>query len=284
MPALSDRDFERFQAWIHAATGIYLAPVKKALLVARVGRRLRALGMDSFAGYFQLVSGPAAGAELDLFLDCITTHETRFFREPRQLEFLERQVLPAWSASAASGVRPRRVRAWSAGCATGEEPYSLAMLLLDQLPPSAGFAHEILATDLSQRVLEHGRAGIYPLARAGEIPGRYRDACMLRGTGSQQGRMRASPQLRALVRFQALNLNDADYAVGEPFDLILCRNVLIYFDPASRAAVIDRLISRLAAGGYLLLGHAESLREVSSRVRLVAPTVYTHAADPERGA
>jgi chemotaxis protein methyltransferase CheR len=131
-------------------------------------------------------------------------------------------------------------------------------------------------------VLAQARTGVFPLARADEIPRRYREAYMLRGTGSQLGRMRADPRLRSLVRFQALNLNDAEYAIDGHFDLILCRNVLIYFDGESRAGVVDRLISRLAPGGYLLLGHSESLREVSSRVRLVAPTIYTHAEPGSR--
>jgi len=277
LPPLDDRDFERFQAWIHAASGIHLAPVKKALLVARVGRRLRALGIDSFARYFELISGPAAGDERAHFLDCITTHETRFFRGPRQLEFLEHHLLPGWLAAADAGLRARRLRVWSAGCASGEEPYSVAMLLLQGLPAEAGFGLEILGTDLSPRVLEQARVGVYPLARAEEIPRPLREAWMLRGKGSQQGLMRASPRLRARVRFQTHNLHDPDDLLDGRFDLILCRNVLIYFDAVARAGVIERLVKQLAPGGTLLLGHAESLRDTTQRMRLVAPTIYALA-------
>jgi chemotaxis protein methyltransferase CheR len=227
---LSDREFALLRDWIHAQAGIHLAPAKRALLFARLGRRLRALGLQTFESYFRHVTGASGGAERVHLLDAITTHETHFFRAPRQFEFLERQVFPVWRADGGARGGPASIRVWSAGCATGEEPFSVAMSLLHHFPAGSGFALEVLATDLSTRVLEHARAATWPIARAEEIPLAYRKAFMLRGTGSQQGLMRAAPELRKLVRFQHLNLNDASYPIEGRFDLILCRNVLIYFD------------------------------------------------------
>jgi chemotaxis protein methyltransferase CheR len=275
---LSDREFALFRDWIQERAGIHLTPAKRALLFARLGRRLRTLGIPTFEEYFRHVTSASGSAERVHLLDAITTNETHFFRAPRQFEFLERQVFPGWQADAARQAGAV-IRAWSAGCATGEEPFSLAMSLLHHFPPGRGFRLELLAGDLSSRALELARSATWPIARAEEIPLAYRKDFMLRGTGSQHGRMRAGPELRRLVRFESLNLNDACYPVEGRFDLILCRNVLIYFDDATRAAVLGRLIARLAPRGYLLLGAAEGLRGLDPRVRSVAPSVY--AAPPE---
>ena len=212
-------------------------------------------------------------------LDCICTYETHFFREPRQFEFLERRVVPEWTARAAAGA-PRRIRAWSAGCSTGEEPYSLAMVLLAHFPPSAGWSVEILASDLSSRALERARAGLWTIDKASEIPHPYLKAFMLRGRGSQEGLMKAGPEIRSLLRFQRVNLAEERYPVAGPFDLVFCRNVLIYFDPPGKTRVVERLLEQIAPGGYLFLGHAESLTGLSDRGRSVGPTVYVRAGEP----
>jgi chemotaxis protein methyltransferase CheR len=284
VPALSDHEFLLLRDWIHAQAGIHLAPAKKSLLVARLGRRLRALGLPSFDAYYRLVTSRAGSSERVNLLDCITTNETHFFRGPRQFEYLDRTLFPAWRADARARRASASVRVWSAGCSTGEEPFSLAMLLLDHFPPASGFALSILATDLSTRVLAQAGRATWPLDRSEEISLPHRKAYMLRGTGSQQGLMRAGPEIRSLVRFERLNLNDPRYAVDGVFDLILCRNVLIYFDAASRAAVIDRLIDRLAPRGVLLLGHTEGLRDLTGRVRSLVPTIYAHVRGIERAA
>jgi chemotaxis protein methyltransferase CheR len=163
---------------------------------------------------------------------------------------------------------------WSAGCSSGEEPYSIAMLLLDHFPRHSGWQLEILATDLSTRILERAQSALWPIAKAQEIPEKYLKSYMLRGTGAQQGQMKAGAEIRSLIRFQRLNLNDERYPITGRFDAIFCRNVLIYFDTNSRRRVIDRLIDCLAPGGYLFVGHAESLTGITNRVRHVTPTVY----------
>ena len=204
----------------------------------------------------------------------ITTNETHFFREPRQFAYLEEELVPEWKRAADAKERPRQVRVWSAACSTGEEPYSLAMVLLHHLPPGAGWQIDILATDISTRALATAQAAVWPIEKIREIPEGYLKEFMLRGKRSQLGRIKAGRLLRSVVRFQRLNLHDESYSVGGPFDLILCRNVLIYFDPKSKVAALQRLLQHLSPDGYLFVGHAESLSNLSQQVRLVAPTIY----------
>jgi chemotaxis protein methyltransferase CheR len=267
---IGDREFRLFQELIHKRAGIWLSPAKKTLLVGRLSKRLRELGIESFQRYHEMVlADPKEEVRL---LDAITTNETHFFREPRHFELLERQILPAFAA----GRAPRRMlRVWSAGCSSGEEPYSIAMLLRRHLGAAADVCSEVLATDLSTRVLARAQDAVWPLEKSSEIPKDLLTAYALRGTGTQEGRFRMAPEVRALVRFQRFNLHGDDYGALGSFDLIFCRNVLIYFDAASKARVVERLADRLRPGGYLFVGHAESLNGVTTRLRAVIPTVYS---------
>jgi chemotaxis protein methyltransferase CheR len=279
LAAVSDRDFARYQAFINAEAGIWLAPVKKALLVGRLARRLRELGLTSYAEYFELVV--SSEAEKVRMLDAICTNETHFFREPRHFEYLADRLFPAWRAEADQGHRPRRLRIWSAACSTGEEPYSLAMTALGALP---GWDVEILASDLSTKVLARAEAALWPLEKSREIPEAYLKAFMLKGYGSQEGLMKAGPEIRALVRFSRLNLKHEWPTIGQ-FDLVFCRNVLIYFDRETKAKVVNGLLDRLLPQGHLFLGHAESLGGFTSRAKAVLPTVYVPIAGaPARAA
>jgi chemotaxis protein methyltransferase CheR len=268
IPSIRDDEFALFQALVRREAGIALGVHKKPLLVSRLSPRLRALGVRSFADYYKLVTEPKGGPELVRMLDCICTNETRFFREPAQFKFLEREVIPAWIQGG-----PRRIQVWSAACSTGEEPYSAAMTLLHHLPPS-DFPIEILASDLSTRVLERAQRAIWPLERAEEIPLDYLHAYMLRGKDAQRGNMKAGPEIRRLVSFRRINLNEDTRLSPGLFDLILCRNVLIYFDAATRASVMSRLLGCLRPRGYLFLGHAESLNGSTDRMQNMIPAVY----------
>lgn len=272
---MSDYEFGCYRKLIYSRAGIHLTPPKKALLEARLNRRLRELGMESFLQYYKYVAADQSGAELVRLLDRVATNETHFFREPRQFEFLENTLLPDWLAQGDTGLRPRQVRVWSAGCSTGEEPYSLAMMLLDHLPPARGWKLEIVGSDLSSRVVESAQIAIWPLAKADEIPERYLKRFMLKGIGAQAACMKAGPELRSIVRCVNLNLNAESYPLPGGFDLIFCRNVMIYFDAPTRARVVERLLRYLAPGGYLFVGHAESLSGVNPQLRHVIPTVYT---------
>jgi chemotaxis protein methyltransferase CheR len=265
--------FHGYQRLVYQEAGIYLGPNKKALLLGRLSRRLRELGGLSLSDYLHQVEEDAA--ERALMLDAICTHETRFFREPRHFEFLEHEVLPRWRAQGTPGLGGRRVRVWSAGCSTGEEAFSLAMVLRFHLPAQEGWEIEILATDLSTKILEQARQTLWKVDRAQEIPTRYLKAFMLRGTGSQEGWMKAGPELRPLVQFQRVNLHEDPFPVVGRFDLLFCRNVFIYFDARSKARALDRLLDHLAPQGYLFVGHAESLGSLTHRVRLLQSAIYT---------
>lgn len=270
---ITDAEFAAFQTLIHREAGIYLTQAKKPLLTGRLARRLLELGLDSFGAYYHHVieNGEEERARL---LDAICTNETQFFREPQHFEFLEQHVFPQWSALAASGYKEKRIRVWSAGCSTGEEPYSLAMTLWQHFPPWTGWEIDILATDLSTRALAQAQAAVWPEEKAKEIPPRYLKSYMLRGTRTQQGKIKAGPEIRSLVRFHHLNLNDEVYPVTGLFDLIFCRNVLIYFDAASKAGVVRRLLHYLSPTGFLFLGPTENLNNLTDRVRSVISTVY----------
>ena len=271
--------FQRFQSLVYRESGIWLSDTKTALLTGRLSKRLRTLRLDSFSEYYDRVTMDEE--ERGTMLDLITTNETHFFREPVHFQFLERHVLPAWQANAAAGLRARTIRVWSAGCSTGQEAYSLAMLLVDRFPPAKGWSVEILATDLSRRVLPMVEEGVWDADQAHEIPPHYMRAFMLRGLGENQGKIKAAPAIR-IVRSWRLNLNDPAYPNIGKFDLIFCRNVLIYFDGESRKEVVGRLLRHLAPEGYFFVGHAESLNSVCAGLRSVIPTVYQLAEN--RGA
>jgi len=273
---LSDREFTLFQRLIHRETGIFLPEAKKALLVARLSLRLRALGLTSFGAYFDVVEQDRDG-EKTVMLDHICTNETRFFREPRQFEFLEADVLPAWKMRGEAGLIPKRIRVWSAACSTGEEPYSLAMLLRTHFPAESGWSIEILASDLSTKVLAAARDGVFPMQRFSEVPPPYLRAYMLRGIRAEEGKIRAQDNIRSLIEFRRVNLNDAQYPVEGPFDLIFCRNVLIYFNRETKAEVVGRLTGHLSPHGLLFLGHSETLHGAAHALKHVGPTAYARS-------
>lgn len=266
-------EFRLFQELIHREAGIYLSEGKKALLTGRLASRLKELRMDSFMDYYRHIT-EVDPAERVVLLDRISTNETRFFRESQQFDHLQERVIPALKAEAEAGLRPRRIRVWSAASSTGEEAYSLAMTLLAHLPAESGWSIEILGSDISTRVLERARAAVWSIDRAEGIPEPYLKRYMLRGLGAHEGTMKAGPELRALVRFERINLMDDSYPVGGRFDLVFCRNVLIYFDAPTKERVVGNLLKHLEPGGQLFLGHAESMLGMTHRLRRVGPTVY----------
>ncbi len=272
---ISDNEFTLLQNLIQREAGIYLSPAKKPLVMGRLNRRLRELGLETYEDYYLRLRDDAK--ERLYLLDAISTNETSFFRESMQFSFLENKVFPLWKREARDAMRSRRIRVWSAGCSTGEEPYSLAMVLLDYFPATEGWSIEILASDLSNRALETARKGVWPIERSKEIPKKYLKNYLLRGTGSHSGEMKARSSISGMIRFERINLAMEDYPVTGQFDLIFCRNVLIYFDPRLRVLVVHRLMEYLAPAGYLFVGHAESLSDVTNRLRSVIPAVYTHA-------
>jgi len=260
---ISDGEFAQFQGLLRRLAGIHLSPAKKALVCGRLGKRLKHHGLTSYGDYFRLLTGGQEAAELQIALDLLTTNETYFFREPKHFDFLRERVLPARNGKAS-------LRIWSAACSSGEEPYSLAMLLAERLGAAPW---EIVASDLSTRVLERARSGLYPMERARNIPGSYLKAHCLRGTGRHEGSFLIERSLRERIRFLQVNLNEPLPRLGE-FDLIFLRNVMIYFEQETKRSVVQRLIPMLKPGGHLLIGHSETLNGVTDGLRSVSPSIY----------
>lgn len=264
-------EFGLFQALVEQELGIHLSEVKQALVNARLMPRIRELGLATFGEYYELARG-GDPAELRRLLDQICTNETHFFREPGQFRVLEQELIPQWIEQADAGRRPRHVSVWSAGCSTGEEPYSLAMTLRERLP--ANFKFEILASDVSHKALTRARSATYSMQRLEEIPEELHRRYLLRGVREQEGRFRIASELRGHVRFEEINLLSlASRSLG-PFDLVLCRNVLIYFKRETRLQIVADLCTKVRAGGHLFVGHAESLHGAGLPVTTLIPTVY----------
>jgi chemotaxis protein methyltransferase CheR len=273
--------FEKFQKLIYSETGIWLGSSKTALLCGRLFRRLRTLEITSLESYYECVAQPDQHEERARMIDAITTNETRFLREPRHFEFMVQRVFPRWRADAEHGLRPKRVRIWSAGCSSGEEPYTVAMLLAKHLPVPEGWDVRLLATDISNRVLEKARKGVYPMAKAAELSEDLLHNFMLRGMAERDGEMKVKVEIQQMVDFRRLNLDQDANLGGTPFDAIFCRNVLIYFDAASKSRVVANLSRHLIANGLLFVGHAENLSSMSSQLRSLEPTIYTKTGDGE---
>jgi len=269
---ITETEFRSFQEHIEQHTGIHLADWKHQLVVSRLARRLRLLGLHTFSEYFEVVRSNRE--EHRQMIDRICTNETRFFREKPHYDFMQKVMIPDLRRAADNGIRERTVRVWSAACATGEEPYSIAMLLLSQLPPSHHWSVEILATDLSTSALDRARAGLWKIERAATIPQPLLEKYMLRGTGQNHGQMKASQPLRDRIRFEQLNLVAPEWPEIGSFDLVVCSNVLIYFAQETKTLLAKRLVDRVTPGGHLLVGHAESLRSYTDEVELIRPTVY----------
>lgn len=276
MTEISDDEFLLFQSLICREAGINLTAAKKPMLVSRLMRRVNALKLRSFGDYYRNVTHDRD--ELVCLLDAISTNETWFFRNPKHFSFVRDTLCPLWLAEAADGRRPKRVAAWSAASSSGEEPFSLAMSLLDGLP---GWDIHIVASDLSSRVLERAQAATWSVEKSGDIPPGYLKRFMLRGTGAQHGKMKAGPEIRGVVDFRRLNLNDHYWSLeSETFDLVFCRNVLMYFEAACRERVLRRILKRMPPRGYLFLGDAEGLTGFEG-MRMVAPSVHTFKANTE---
>lgn len=258
---LRDAEFGNFQRWIFEVAGISMGPAKKALVAGRLARRVQQHGLSSFAAYYQLLHRDPV--EHQIAVDLLTTNETHFFREPRHFELLRDVVLPAHPVN-----QPLRI--WSAAASTGQEPYSLAMLLANVLGDTAW---DVLGSDLSTRVLERARAALYNMELTREIPDiLLRDYC-LKGVGEQSGRFLIAPEITRRVRFAQINLNEALPDVGE-FDVIFLRNVMIYFNNATKQAVVERLQQKLKPGGWFVVGHSESLNGITPHLVPYAPSVY----------
>jgi chemotaxis protein methyltransferase CheR len=271
---ISDKDFARLSRLIHDCCGIKLGPHKKSMLETRLRKRLRSLGLSSFDEYCAYVfSSSGLEQELVCLIDEVTTNKTDFFREPAHFDFLTETALPRLVSSYGAGVT-RKLRVWSAGCASGEEPYTLAMVLAEFAGKVPGFDFSILASDISTKVLEKARLGVYPLEKVEPVPEPLKKKYLLRSRDPQKQVARVAPELRFRVSFRRLNFMDEDFGLREPIDLLFCRNVLIYFDRPTQQQLLQRLCRHLFPGRYLFTGHSETLSGMDLPVVQVAPSVY----------
>lgn len=267
---MTDADFAFIRRLAKERTGIELGDHKKEMIYSRIVRRIRALELGDFRAYCDYLS-QHGDEELTPFMNAITTNLTSFFREPHHFEFLARTALPELKRRQAGS---RRLRIWSAGCSTGEEPYSIAITLSQSLGTERWDAR-ILATDLDTNVLNHGRDGIYAQERvAGLDPELLRKHFQVqRGRNPDDDKYRVKEPVRELIRFNQLNLLE-EWPMRGPFDVIFCRNVVIYFSKETQRALFDRYADILTPGGYLFIGHSESLHGVSRRFEPLGRTIY----------
>jgi chemotaxis protein methyltransferase CheR len=260
---LQDQEFIKFSDLIYRIAGISMAPSKKPLVSGRLAKRLKHHDLNSYGDYFRFITSPQGKDELQITVDLLTTNETHFFREPKHFDFLRQRVIPERRQGTT-------FRVWSAACSSGEEPYSIAMVLDDLL---ANQPWEILASDISTRIVDKARHGIYPMERLPEIPKPYLSRYCLKGIGEYDGTLQIEKSLRERVRFMLYNLTEMPPKLGE-FDVIFLRNVMIYFDQDTKQKVVARLLPLLRPGGYFLVGHSESLNGVTDAVKPMAPAIY----------
>jgi chemotaxis protein methyltransferase CheR len=263
-PSITDAEFAQFQRLIYQIAGISLADSKKALLVGRLGKRLKALGLKSFGDYYRYVASGADAHERQTMVDLLTTNETYFFREEAHFDFLRQVIVPQHPAGQSLNI-------WSGACSTGEEVYTIAMVLADTLGVNGRWT--ILGSDISTRVLAIAQRGQYWFDRTRGLPNEYLRKYCLKGVRSQEGSFIIDPALRRHTRFMQINLNAPLPDIGK-FHVIFLRNVMIYFDNDTKRQVIARMIEKLRPGGYFIVGHSESLNGLTETLKPVKPTIY----------
>ncbi|MDR3459038.1 MAG: protein-glutamate O-methyltransferase CheR [Verrucomicrobiae bacterium] len=269
---LDNEDFQFLRELIYERSRINLGPDKRVLITSRLAKRLRELRLDGYAEYCALLRSPAGEKELTFLIDRISTNHTHFFRELKHFEFLEHKFLPAWRANHAT--RSEALRVWSAASSTGEEPYTIAIHLAEHLAAAEEGAWQIEATDISTRVLALARHGVYPEEKLTGVSAEQVRRHFQKGVGDRAGEFRVKAGLRERVRFQHLNLLQPPYPFKQPFHVIFCRNVMIYFDRPTQEALVASLTDWLVPGGHLLVGHSESLGNIKHGLKLVQPAVY----------
>jgi chemotaxis protein methyltransferase CheR len=271
--AIATEDFEYIRHLVYERSRINLGPDKLELVRSRLQKRLRALGLEDFGAYCRLLDSRDSEDELTALLDVISTNVTDFFREWRHFEFLREVALPAWRGKPA-GPGTQVFRIWSGACSSGEEPYSLAILLSECLRDAPNLDWRIVGTDLSTRMLATAREAVYRIDRLKLPTPEWLRAYFQKGTGSYEGYVRVKPPLRQRIDFRHLNLMDWPYPFTEKFDAVFCRNVMIYFDHATQAMLVPRLAQQLVPGGYLFVGHSESLVGIDHQLKSIRPSVY----------
>ena len=263
-PDISNAEFAQFQKLIHKIAGISLSDAKKVLLVGRLGRRLKHYGLSSFGEYYRLVAAGDEPGELQTMVDLLTTNETYFFREEAHFEFLAKTIVAEHPPGSPFNV-------WSAASSTGEEIYTIAFVLADALGVDAPWS--VTGSDISTAVLATAERGQYWLDRTRGLPQNYLRKYCLKGVKSQEGSFMIAPEIKRHTRFIQVNLNRTLPPQGK-FHVIFLRNVMIYFEAATKRQVVARLVEQLHPGGYFIVGHSESLNGLTDTLRALKPTIY----------
>jgi len=271
-PTLTPQSYTFLANLVYERSRIRLGPDRQPLVTGRLAQRLRSLGIGSFEEYCGLLESPSGIEEIGALIDLISTNHTQFFREAAHYEILARHVLPGLAKRRGRDWRPLQI--WSAAASSGEEAYSLAIVLAEYCRTQPAFSWQVHASDISQRMLDRCRAGIYEADKVKLPDDGLLHRYFQRGFGHREGCYRIKPELRQHVLVEHINLFQPTYPLPGEQDVIFCRNVMIYFDPESRQELIDRLTGMLAPGGCLFVGHAESLLGMRHKLRAAWPSVY----------
>ncbi len=272
--SITDEEFQAIRDLIYQEAGISMSDAKRALVCSRLAKRLRQLGLRSHTEYLDyLANQDPNGVERQLMINSLTTNKTDFFREPHHFEFLHQVVFPEVKRRAAVG-KPRRLRIWSAGCSMGDEPYTIAITILEHFGSRHGWDIRILASDINTEVLETAEQGVYPLERIDFLDAKLKSRYFLRGTGRWDGFCQIRPEVRRLVTFRQLNFMDESWPIQTQFDVIFCRNVIIYFNAQTQQRLLPRFANYLTENGYLILGHSENLHWLSQLYMACGNTIY----------
>lgn len=268
--SLSREDMGFVAKLVYEHAGIVIREHKEAMARGRLARRVKVLGLGSIAEYCAYLRTPAAADEIPELINAVTTNHTAFFRERHHFDHLRKDVLPHLMQERAG--RRGRIRIWSAACSSGEEPYSIAAIARDVIGHRSDLDFRILATDIDTDILDRAAAGQYPAEQFERLPPDLRPLLKLEGQNGR-GEVRIAEDLKRLIAFKRLNLIE-NWPMKGPFDVIFCRNVFIYFDTPTKAAILDRYVALLQPGGFLYLGHSESLPQPHPQLRLIGRTIY----------
>ncbi|MGD8453196.1 MAG: protein-glutamate O-methyltransferase [Phycisphaerae bacterium] len=270
---LTREEYELVRRLVYEQCGINLGDQKMQLVRARLGKRVRSGGFKSYRAYLEHVRNDSSGRELGELIDAISTNTTHLFREKQHFDFLA-DALRQWASDPKWRRDHRDVRIWSAACSSGEEPYSIVMTACDAIPPQAQLPLKILATDISSQVLEKARHGVFDAHRLGTVPESYRRRFLTPIGRGREAACQVKEELRRLITFARFNLMADQFPFRQKFDVIFCRNVMIYFDRPTQQTLVNKMTQHLNPGGYLLIGHSESLNPISHSLSYVRPTVY----------
>ncbi len=265
---LSEKDFQAFSDFIYGEYGIKMPPVKRVMLQGRLLKRIRELNMNSYTEYKEFFfSQEGQKKEIYNFLNVVTTNKTDFFREPVHFDFLRDEVLPKHNGSG-------QLKIWSAGCSSGEEPYTISIVLNEHKRTSPAFNFSIHGSDISNKVLTKAAKGVYPENKIAIIPLELKKRYFLKSKDRVNPTVRVKPELQRNLVLKHVNLMDSHYQINETFDVIFCRNVLIYFDRATQERVISKLCNYLKPGGIFFIGHSESLSGMNVPLEHIRPTIF----------